>query len=108
MTQIIEQTGILPSSLMAAGSRYLTQDIIYYGEKRLITFATYKRNIYIPNGKEKVMLITKGTEYRPDLVSYDVYGFVDNWWKILEANKMKDVWEFIAGKTILLPNVVSV
>jgi hypothetical protein len=40
------------------------------------------------------------------LVSYDAYGFVDNWWRILEANQMKDVWDFKTGKTIIIPNKI--
>ncbi len=106
MTQLIEPAKQRPQQLMAPGSRYMKQNVIYYSEKRLMTFDLYIRDTYIPNGNEKVMLITKGVEFRPDLVSFDIYGFVDNWWRILEANKMKDVWDFKAGKTILLPDRV--
>lgn len=57
----------------------------------------------MPTGREKIMVITKGVEYRPDLVSYDVYGFVDNWWHIMEVNKIYDIIDFKAGQTIMLP-----
>jgi hypothetical protein len=106
MTQPIENTRQKPSELMAPGSRYINQNVIYYGEKRIITFDTYIKEKYTIKGNEKVILITKGTEYRPDLVSYDFYGFVDNWWRILEANNMKDIWDFKSGKTVLLPDKV--
>ena len=43
---------------------------------------------------------------RPDLVSKEKYGIPDFWWKILEANKMNDVFDFKAGKTIILPESV--
>jgi hypothetical protein len=79
--------------------------VIYYGESKIMTFDTYLRKTYFPKGNEKVMLITKGVEYRPDLVSQDIYGFPDNWWNILEANKMMDIFEFKAGRTILLPDL---
>lgn len=104
MSQLIQVAKITPQEILPAGSRYLRQQVIYYGEQKFLTFDTYNRKNYQPNGQEKIMIISKGLEYRPDLVSYDVYGYVDNWWRILEANKMKDVWEFKAGKTIILPD----
>lgn len=106
MTQPVEPTRLRPERILAPGSRYLKQRIIYYGEKKLMTFNTYIRQPYRPNGNERVMMITKGVEFRPDLVSYDVYGFSDNWWRILEANNIKDVWDFKAGRTIILPDRV--
>ncbi len=106
MTQIIEYTTIRPQDIVTPTSRYLGQTVIYYSEKRIMTFDTYIRKNYVRKGDEKVMVITKGTEFRPDLVSFDVYGYPDNWWRILEANGMKDVYEFKAGRTILLPNQV--
>jgi hypothetical protein len=90
---------------MTPSSRYRKQSVIYYGEKKLLTFDTYVRRPYIAKGNEKVMMVTKGVEYRPDLVSNDYYGFPDNWWRIMEANNMIDIWEFRAGRTILLPEL---
>ena len=106
MTVPIEYTDIDQSSLVAGGSRYLSQNVIYYGEQKFVTFDTYLRKERTLTGNERVMVITKGVEYRPDLVSFDVYGFPDAWWHILEANGMKDVFEFVAGKTIVLPEEV--
>ena len=104
MTQLIEASGISPEAVSAANSRYReNQNVIYYGEQRLITYDLYIRRDYNRNGDEMSMVITKGVEYRPDLVSFDFYGFPDHWWKILEVNGMKDVFEFKAGKTIFLP-----
>jgi len=105
MTVPIEYTNIPVQSIMTSSSRYKKQVILYYGERKLLTFNTYNRKNYIPKGNEKVMVITKGIEYRPDLASQDFYGFPDNWWRILEANKMIDIWEFKTGKTILLPDL---
>tara|TARA_Y100000034_G_scaffold127551_1_gene180486 strand:- start:824 stop:1150 length:327 start_codon:yes stop_codon:yes gene_type:complete len=106
MTQKIEQSNIMVEQVAAVGSRYRTnQNVIYYGDQRFVTYDLYIRTNYEKTNDEQVMVITKGVEYRPDLVSYDFYGFVDNWWRILEANKMQDVFEFKAGKTILLPEM---
>jgi hypothetical protein len=104
MTQLIEPSGVDPNSVSAATSRYReNQNIIYYGEQRFITYDLYIRKGYTKSGNEQSMVITKGIEYRPDLLSFDFYGFPDHWWKILEANGMKDVFEFKTGKTIFLP-----
>ena len=90
---------------MTPASRYTKQTIIYYGEQNRLAFNIYNRKPYTPKGDEKVMLITKGVEYRPDLVSQDFYGFPDNWWKIMEANNMFDIMDFKAGVTLLLPGL---
>ena len=105
MTQPLEIVNIRAEDITEAGSRYRNQNVIYYGEKRYITFDTYLRRPYQRTGDEKVMVITKGLEYRPDLASYDFYGFPENWWRILEVNGMSDVIEFKAGKTIFFPNI---
>jgi len=105
MTIPIRDAAVQTDRLVDRYSRYLNGKVIYYGEQNFITFETYLRKRYVPNGQESVMVITKGVEYRPDLVAYDVYGIPDPWWNILEANNMKDIWEFQAGKTILLPSM---
>lgn len=108
MTVPIELSNVTAPRIFTPLSRYIngTVDVILYGEDRIPTITTYKRANYVPSGNEKSMLITKGLEYRPDLVAFDIYGVVDVWWKILEANKMSDVFDFKAGKTIILPNDV--
>jgi len=106
MTQPIENSDIRPQDIMSAGSRYIKQTVIYYGEQRYITFDLYLRPEYEVSGDEDVMVITKGFEYRPDLVSFDYYGHVDDWWRILEFNGMKDILEFKTGITISLPSFI--
>jgi len=97
---------IKADNLVSIGSRYLSSKVLYYGDQNLITFETYKRKNYVKTGSEKVMMITKGVEYRPDLVSYDYYGFSDMWWKILEVNNISDIFNFKAGITIILPGSI--
>lgn len=99
-------TGSSTERLTRGISRYRGQTPIYYGENRLLTFDIYKRKKYIVSGQERVMLINKGVEYRPDLVAYDIYGAAELWWKILEANNIKDIFDFKAGRTIILPDEV--
>jgi hypothetical protein len=102
----IENSNIKSSDVSVVGSRYRGSDVVYYGEQRYLTFTTYRRLPYVASGLEKIMLITKGIEYRPDLVAYDRYGFQGHWWRILEVNGMKDIWDFKAGTTIFLPDIV--
>lgn len=105
MTIPIERANIRIENVTDEYSRYRDSKVIYYGVKRLIAFETYLRQPYQVTGEESILLIKKTIEYRPDLVSYDVYGVPDYWWKILEVNNMKDVWDFKAGVTIKLPSV---
>jgi len=106
MTQLIEISNTRTQDVVSSGSRYLNQKVIYYGEQRFLTFDLYLRNEREETGSEDVMIITKGFEYRPDLVSQDYYGFPDNWWQILEVNKIYDIFDFKAGRTIFLPSFI--
>lgn len=99
----IEEASVARDRIISGLSRYRKQTPIYYGEQRILTFDTYLRAPYVVSGDEKSMVITKGVEYRPDLVSYDVYGSPDLWWKILEVNGMFDIMDFETGRTIILP-----
>lgn len=103
MANKIEITNIEATEFVTRLSRYSTSKVLYYSNIRIITFETYKRKSYAPSPRDQVTVITPGMEYRPDLMSFDKYGIPDFWWKIMEANNMKDVTEFKAGKTITLP-----
>lgn len=105
MTVPIKPTNTNAVAYVTGSSRYANRKVIYYGEQNIITFDTYIRKKYTPQGNERVMVINKGVEYRPDLVSYDVYGSSDYWWSIMEANSIHDVYSFKAGRTIILPNI---
>ena len=103
MANRIEFTDLRSSSFVTNVSRYAQSRVIYYSNERLITFETYKRRKFVPSSRDQVTVVTPGLEYRPDLMSFDKYGMPDFWWKILEANNMKDVTEFKAGTTVILP-----
>ena len=106
MANKIQETNFKNSSFVSGSSRYLNSPIIYYGDNNIITFKTYTRSPLIFTGKDKFMLIKKGQEYRPDLVSYRAYGTVDFWWKIMEANEIYDIWDFKAGVNIRIPGAI--
>jgi hypothetical protein len=103
MANKIEFTTIKPDKFVTKSSRYANSKVIYYSDEKIITFETYKKSKYIPSGNDQVAVIPPGMQYRPDLVSKDKYGTPDFWWKVMEINGIKDVFDFIAGKTIMLP-----
>jgi len=88
---------------VTGSSRYADSQLIYYGELAKMTFTTYKRTQPKLTDEDKFTVVPPGWEYRPDLASKYMYGTVDFWWKILEMNGMKDVWEFKAGVNVRLP-----
>jgi hypothetical protein len=103
MANKIEFTTLRAADFVTNVSRYANSRILYYSDDRITTFETYKRKKFVPSPRDQVTVVTPGVEYRPDLMSFDKYGISDFWWKILEANMMKDVIEFKAGRTIILP-----
>jgi hypothetical protein len=106
MANKIEFTDTKATDFVTNVSRYAKSRVLYYSENKITTFETYKRNKFSPSPRDQVAVISPGMEYRPDLMSFDKYGVSDFWWKIMEANGMKDVMEFKAGRTIVLPENV--
>ena len=97
-----------PEDYVPRTSRYSESQVIYYtiNDLTYLTFSTYKREERANSPRDKFSTMPTGMEYRPDLVSQEAYGTPDFWWKILEANKIKDVFEFKAGKTIRIPDAI--
>jgi len=107
MSNYIEPAGLNNERFVSALSRYKNSTVIYYtvGNRKNITFTTYKKQISnIPTSKDKYMIIPPQFEYRPDRLSYELYGTVDLWWKIMEANNIKDIFDFKAYLNIRIPN----
>lgn len=105
--QIKDATEVNKDNLLNDGSRYQKSRVIYYGPVPKTTFEIYKRGI-ISVGTERVALINAGWEYRPDLVSFDLYGTPDFWWRLMEINGMKDILEFKSGVTLKIPTNLGV
>jgi hypothetical protein len=106
MANYTNSTKIDAKRFVPVTSRYSDMSVIYYTEKNLLTFKIYKKTQIPIDKKDKYYVITAGTEYRPDLVSQRAYGTVDFWWKIMEANEIKDVFDFKAGLNIRIPDAV--
>jgi hypothetical protein len=103
MANLIETTNINPQRFVPVSSRYVDSTVLYYGENKLLTFNLYRKQTITFSENDSYFAITAGTQYRPDLVSMAAYGTVDFWWKIMEANNMKDIMEFKIGKNIVIP-----
>ena len=103
MANKIEFTDLRPTDFVTSISRYNSSRVIYYSDEKIITFETYKKKKFVPSPEDQVAVIPPGMEYRPDLVSKEKYGLPDFWWKIMEANGIKDVADFRSGRTIVLP-----
>ena len=102
----IEFTNYVPTDgFVSMGSRYANATVIYWGPLRKITFTTYKKRNYPYNSEDKFAIIPPGMEFRPDKMSSSVYGVPDFWWRVLEANNMKDIYDFRAGVNVRLPDV---
>ena len=105
MANSIEDSKMKTSRFVSFTSRYNDSRVVYYninGTKK-IAFETYKKNLYPASSNDRFMFLKPQHEYRPDLVSLKVYGSEDFWWRIMEANNIKDVFEFKAGITIRIP-----
>lgn len=107
MANRIIETNLRPTdNFVSILSRYGDSQIIYYGESNKITFKIYKRPSFSRAANDRFTVITPDKEYRPDLVSLESYGVVDFWYKIMETNKIFDIFDFKAGLTIRIPGDV--
>lgn len=106
MANKITKTSLRPEQFVDGFSRYTESEIIYYGERNLLTFTTYKRRNSSAVESDRFTVVRPGHEYRPDLTSYEAYGDPNFWWFIMEANNVMDIFNFKAGLNIRLPGRV--
>ena len=106
MANFFEKTDIPVNRFVAFGSRYEDSKVVYYTDNRILTFNTYKKKSFPVSEQDKFLVVSKGFEYRPDLVSQRVYNTPDFWWRIMEANNIKDIFDFKAGINIRIPNTL--
>ena len=109
MANFIEDANLPTDRFVSALSRYIPSKVVYYfaGNKRVLTFTTYRKLIsHVAKEGDVYAVVPPGMEYRPDLVSKKYYGTPDFWWKVLEANNIKDIFDFKAGTNIRLPGNV--
>lgn len=109
-TPIELATQLKNSDFVANTSCYINSPLIYWGDKRVITFETYKRQAPVFSDTDKFLVVKSGEEYRPDLVAKRAYGsaLISLWWKIMEVNDIYDVFDLKAGLTLRIPPLSSV
>ena len=103
MAHYIRTTNLHGKDIQSPTSRY-AESAIYQYKNVISTFETYKRrpDLTTPDGSQW-MEITPEYEFRPDILSNEVYGTPDFWWRIMEVNGMIDILEFRTGRNIRLP-----
>lgn len=106
MAKSIEFVQQSPKNYIDSASRYNKSRLVYWGDKKILTFETYKRTPIKSSDDDRYYVITAGSQYRPDLVARKAYGDEGLWWRILEANKMKDIWDFKVGTNIVIPGTI--
>ena len=104
MTVTVTETNLDPTTFVLPSSRYASSVVIFYGEDGIITFNTYKKQQLAENADDQFALVLPGEEFRPDKTSRRAYGTTDFWWRILEANNIKDVFDYKAGLNIRIPS----
>lgn len=60
----------------------------------------------IPNENDTFFIVSKNYQYRPDLLSYDLYGTTGYWWVFALRNPdvlLDPIYDLVAGINIYLP-----
>lgn len=70
------------------------------------------RHVRIPPSAEDVPFeITAEYQYRPDKLSFHLYGTEAYWWVFMSRNLSvirNPIWDFVAGTTIMIPSASHV
>lgn len=103
MANRYEVSTIPASRFVGPASRYINSDVVYYGQNKIVTFSTYKKQPIVTSDSDTFTSILPGEEYRPDRVSVRAYGVPDFWWKIMEYNGISDVFDFKSGVNLRIP-----
>lgn len=104
----IEVTDLKATTFVPPSSRYANSNVLKYGEEGVLTFETYKRQSSLTNPNDQFTIVTPGEQYRPDKTSFKAYGTVDFWWAIMEANQIKDIFDYVAGLNIRIPSFITI
>lgn len=83
-------------------SRFGDLDFIIDEQIGAIYRETYTRGSITSRGL-KYFVVTPGYEYRPDLLSLEIYGTDRYWHYILEMNNLTGFEDFRRGMTIVIP-----
>lgn len=84
----------------------------YYDTKQTTWYlSNYEPRNIGRDGTDIIKILETKYEFRPDLLSYDLYGTPNFWWVFMEVNPdaIKDpVYDFKAGLTIYVPTATRI
>lgn len=105
MATYTEETNyrIVDDGFLSSETRYNNSKILIYGDDRRLTISTYKKHNFEFSENDKYFVVTPKHEYRPDLTSQQVYFTPGLWWILLEANNIKDIFDYKTGLNIRIP-----
>ena len=64
-----------------------------------------------PSVQDKTITLGSKYQYRPDSLSFDLYGTPEYWWVFMVRNmdQIRDpIWDQVAGMTIIAPSLVAI
>lgn len=96
----------VPSVSLNDSSRYRKIATIHSSRGSHLKFM--RKGFYNFSYSEVTYYITKATEFRPDIVSVEMYGDPRYAWAILCANGMKSFFEFTCDQYIMVPTLSDV
>jgi hypothetical protein len=95
----------ISSATYKSTSPYYTTDVL---NGKFLDISNNRSIPSLPN--DKYITITPTYQYRPDLLSFDLYKRTDYWWVFAVRNKdviTDPIWDFTAGKGIYVPNELT-
>jgi hypothetical protein len=99
--------GLMAYVNIPAGSRYATTQQV----ARKVDYLDYWNwNTLQVSPNDSAVVLDRKYQYRPDLLSYDVYGTVDLWWVFMVTNPdviHDPIYDFKAGILITIPSTAT-
>lgn len=103
-TNVISIT--VPKTSMVSVSRYRDLATLHTTSSSHLKFA--RKGFYHFSNSELTYYVSKATEFRPDIISVEMYNDPRYSWAILAANGMKSFFELTAEQYIMIPTLADV
>ena len=74
------------------------------------SIGVYKARSIPAASDDQIITLAKKYEYRPDTLSYDLYGTPAYWWIFAVRNRstiIDPIWDMVAGTSITVPSLTS-
>lgn len=103
-TNVLSVTTPTPS--LNDTSRYRSIPVLHTTDGSHLKFM--RKGFYKFSKSEVTYYVSKATEFRPDIISVEMYNDPRYAWAILAANGMKSFFELKADTYIMIPNLSEV